>query len=402
MTAPTVGGDLSHRHSDVMSWNKTDPPITIDQMIEREKVVTLDQGREILATTEPLAFVDFTTGDQIRFRVEDDWNSDVESLHGTDPVNVFMTTTSGQNDGHEYRLTLDALHQATTTFGLGKGLVDRSPGHLTEDQLNYWFRTGLTNRNLQLMVMGTDQLGSAITRDSVEPFSNLRLLDKTLEVIERRHPGMQIYVDRNKLTHSLRLTHLQLIMPGLGRVIEGTGEAEDRWWGGLQWTNSMTAEAKTEINAYMFRQRCTNGYIDTLGDGGTWSRKSGGQDMDSVLSWAEGAIEEAIGSYDGIFERVQGLVGMTLDPNTVNQTAADMFEQYRIPAAARTRIINNLVENDQMTMYALTNAVTQAANGAVGTAEQQRLMRTGGDVIRHADRCDGCHRILPDGTHEDH
>lgn len=399
MTAPTIGGDLSHTATDVMSWSKTDPPITIEQMIERQKVVTLDQGREILGTTEPLAFVDFTTGDQVRFRVEDGWNENVSQLHGTEPVNVFVNLTSGQNDGTEYRLTLDALHQATTTFGMGKGYVDRAPAYLTEDALNYWFRSGL-DKELQLMVMGADQLGSAITRNSVEPFSNLALLDKALEVIERRYPGSSVYVDRNKLTHSLRLTHLQLILPDVGRLIEGTGEVDDRWWGGLQISNSMTAEAKTQIEAFMFRQRCTNGYIDMLGESGTWSRKTGGQEMASVLGWAEQAVEEAIGSYDGIFERVQGLVRMPLDPNTVGQTATDLFEQYRIPAAARTRIMNNLVENDQLNMYALTNAVTMAANGAVGTAEQQRLMRTGGDVIRHADRCGGCHRILPDGTHD--
>lgn len=398
MTAPTVGDAMSRVATDVMSWNPTDPPITIEQMLERQKVVTLEEGREILATTEPLAYVDFETGEHVRFRVEDDWNTNVAELHGTDPVNVFMSI-GPQGASHEYRLTLDALHQATTTFGMGKGYVDRAPGHLTEDALNYWFRGGL-DKSLQLMVMGADQIGAAVTRNSVEPFSNLALLDKALEVVEQRHPGSRVYVDRNKLAHSLRLTHLQLILPDVARLIEGTGEVDDRWWGGLQITNSMTAEAQTSVESFMFRQRCTNGYIDTLGEGGTWSRKSGGQDMGSVLQWAEQAVNDAIGSFDGIFERVQGLVEMRLDPGTVEQTATDLFERYRIPAAARTRIINNLVETDQLTMYALTNAVTMAANGAVSTAEQQRLMRTGGDVIQHAERCTGCHRVLPDGTHD--
>ncbi len=401
MTAPTIGGDLSHTAHDVMSWNPTDPPITIEQMLERNKVVTLDQGRDILATTEPLAYVNFETGPQVRFRVEEGWNADVAQLHGTEPVNAFVNLTGGQNDGTEYQLTLDALQQAAGQFGMGKGLVERTPGHLTEDMLNYWFRTGM-DKNLQLMVIGADQLGSAFTRDSVSPFSNLRVLDKALEVIERRHPGVSVYIDRNKLTHSLRLTHMQLILPDVGRVIEGTNEVDDRWWGGLQWTNSMTAEKQSAWEAFMFRQRCTNGYIDVLGEGGVWSRKSNGQEEEAVLAWAETAVDEALGHFDGIFDRVQALVGMTIDPNNVGATANDLFEQYRIPTGARQRIIANLVESNQLTMYALTNAVTQAANGAVGTAEQQRLMRTGGDVIRHADRCGGCHRILPDGTHEDH
>ena len=399
MTAATVGGDLSHTAHDVMSWGPSDPPITIEQMLERNKLVTLDQGREILATTEPLAYVNFETGDQVRFRVQDGWNSDLASKHGTEPVDAFVTFSAGLNDGREYQLSLDALHQAAGQFGYGKGLAERSPGFLLEDQLNYWFRTGL-DKSLQLMVIGEDQLGSAFTRDSVQPFSNLEILDKALEVIERKHPGASVYVDRNKLTHSLRLTHLQLVLPDVARLIEGSGEVDDRWWGGLQWTNSMTAEKQSAWEAFMFRQRCTNGYIDVLGEGGVWSRKSNGQDRDAVLAWAETAVDEALGHFDGIFERVQGLVGMAIDPNNVGATANDLFEQYRIPTAARQRIIANLVETDQLTMYSLTNAVTQAANGAVGTAEQQRLMRTGGDVIRHADRCGGCHRILPDGVHD--
>lgn len=397
MTAPTQ--DRSHIATDVMSWNRTDPPITIEQMLDRDKLITLDQAREVLGRTEPLAYVNFETGDKVRFRIEDGWNEDVATLHGTEPVSAFVNLTEGQNDGREFQLTLDALQQAAGQFGMGKGLVERTPGHLTEDMLNYWFRTGL-DKSLQLMVMGNDQLGSAFTRDSVQPFSNLAILDKALEVIERRHPGVSVYVDRNKLTHSLRLTHLQLVLPDVARIIEGTNEVDDRWWGGLQWTNSMTAEKQSAFEAFMFRQRCTNGYIDVLGDGGVWSRKSNGQEQEAVLAWAETAVDEALGHFDGIFDRVQSLVGMRIDPNNVSATANDMFEQYRIPTAARQRIINNLVENDQLTMYALTNAVTMAANGAVGTAEQQRLMRTGGDVIRHADRCDGCHRILPDGTHE--
>lgn len=385
--------------TDVMSWSPTDPPITVDQMIDRGKLLTLDQGREFLATTEPLAYVNFETGDQVRFRVEEDWNADLSQLHGTQPVNAYVSLTAGQNDSHEYQLSLDALHQAAGQFGMGKGLVERNPGHLTEDMLNWWFRTGLM-KNLQLMVIGGDQLGSAFTRDSVQPFSNLTMLDRALEVIERRHPGISVYLDANKLTHSLRLTHLQLVLPDVARMIEGTNEVDDRWWGGLQWTNSLTAEKQSAWEAFMFRQRCTNGYIDVLADGGVWSRKSSGQEQEAVLAWAETAVDDALGHFDGIFERVQSLVHMQIDPNNVGATATDLFDQYRIPTAARQRIMNNLVENDQLTMYALTNAVTQAANGAVSSAEQQRLMRTGGDVIRHADRCNGCHRILPDGTHE--
>jgi hypothetical protein len=379
-----------------MSWNATDPPITVEQMIERNKLVTLDQGREILASTEPVAFTSFETGENIRFRVGDDWNENIAAQHGTEALDVFMSI-GPEGASHEYQLSLDALHQAAKVPGIGSGYLERCPADLVEDQLNYWFRTGL-DKNLKLMLMGTEQLGVGITRESVEPFSNLQLLDKALEVIERRYPGASVYVDRSKLSHSLRNTHLQLVLPDVGRIIQDTGEVDDRWWGGLQISNSMTAEKQTMVDAFMFRQRCTNGYIDVQGEHGKWSRKSNGQDMESVLAWAELAVEEAVGAYDGIFDRVQSLVGLRLDPGTVSETAADLFAQQRIPGADQQRIVQNLVENDQLTMYHLTNAVTEAANSALGSGAQQRLMRAGGEVIRHAERCDGCHRMLPDGV----
>jgi hypothetical protein len=402
MTAPTVGGDTTHVTGDVMSWNPNDPPITIEQMIERGKLITLDQGREVLQATEPLAYVGFETGERVRFRVEDGWNNHLDQLTSVDEVPAFVTlggdVTGG---GTEYQLTLDALKQAAGQFGYGTGLVDRTPGHLLEDNLNWWFRTGL-DKQLQLMVVGDGQVGSAFTRESVTPFSNLAILDKMLEVVDRHYPGMTVFVDRNKLSHSLRLTHLQLVLPELAREIDGTGEVDDRWWAGMQLTNSMTAEKQTEMAAFMFRQRCTNGYIDVLGDEGTWSRKTNGQEMGGVLAWAESAVEDAIGHYDGMWNRVQSLVGMEINPGNLGATATDLFERYRIPTAARKRIIDRLVETDQLTMYALTNAVTEAANGAVGVGEQQRLMRTGGDVIRHAERCDSCHRAIPDGVDHGH
>jgi hypothetical protein len=59
-----------------------------------------------------------------------------------------------------------------------------------------------------------------------------------------------------------------------------------------------------------------------------------------------------------------------------------------------------MVDNDQLNMYAVMNAITQAANRADVPQEQVRtLMEIGGDLpraIHH--RCDGCHRMLPEAV----
>lgn len=397
MTVPTIGA-TSVVSGDLMP-GPNDAPITIENMIERGKVLTLEDARRVLSTTEPLAHLDFETGDQVSFRVEDGWNNDVKLMHGTDPVEVYVNITSGQNDGREYRLTLDALHQATTACGLGKGYIDRAPAFLTEQALEYWFRTGL-DRDFRLHVIGEDQLGMAMTRDTVEPFSNLALLDAMLERIEAAHPGARVYVDRNKMSHSLRLTHLQLILPDLARTMTDTGEVMDQWWGGVQLTNSMTAEAKTAATGFLFRQRCTNGMIDVAPADSEWNRRQNGQDEGNVLAWARQTIDEILGHLDHSFDKIQETVSQPVDD--LETLVEDMFTQYRVPVPAQRRITDLLAAGDDISMYWLTQAVTQAANGDVPTSQQQLLMAAGGDIAHHAARCDSCHRMLPEGAELDH
>jgi len=72
-----------------------------------------------------------------------------------------------------------------------------------------------------------------------------------------------------------------------------------------------------------------------------------------------------------------------------------VFDQFRLPARSRSRVIDGLVESDDLSMYAVLNAVTQAANDAENPEEAQVLMSTGGDLAQHSERCDNCHRIMP-------
>lgn len=381
---------------DVMNMSGSGRGITAEQMIERGKLITLDRGRELLRTTEPLAFIDFQTGDSVRFRVEDEWHQDLDTKHGTEPVNAWMSISHGMNDGVEYQLSKDAVLEATGVVGMGKAYVARAPGFLTQDALNYWYRGGI-DRELRLMVVGENQLGAALTRGTVQPFSNLDLLERSLGAVEARFPGLPIYLDGTKFVHSLRKTFLQLVIPGLGHEMVDTGDAGDLWWGGLQVGNSQTAEIQTQISGFLYRVLCTNGMIDVGATSDSWSRRSGGQNEEDVYAWAAEAVDSVLGGLEHSFDAVQSLATMPLE-GEVGTAARDVFEQHRVPMRARERIINQLVEEDNLTMYGLMNAITAAANGDVRPEEAQLLMSTGGQLVHHAVRCDSCHRILPDGV----
>jgi len=369
--------------------------ITVSDM--RAKLLTLDEVHDQLGRSEPLATHNFTVGDAVRFTIDDDWHHQVPELDGTDPVKA--TVELGHGPGRvEHRLTKDALLEATSVCGISKTYAARCPGPLLQPHLNYWFREGLAtkagHRDYQLLSAGGN--GAAITRSSIVPFSNLRLLDEAVDGI-RKHfgAGTEILADY-KFTHSLRRTHLRLIVPATNREITGTGTDDDTWCLGLQLKNSLTGELRTSIDGYLFRWVCTNGAIDTHATSGAWTRRGQGAE-DEVYEWARSAVDEVLGGLEGSLDAVQEMVTIPIEGH-VNDVLRDVFEYYRVPLPERARIIEALIEaGGPITMYTVMAAITQVANDtSMDPAHVENLLRMGGDLPHAAtSRCDACQRLLP-------
>lgn len=367
--------------------------ITVETM--RPKLHDLDYVRTVLAATEPLSTVNFTVGDAVRFTVEPGWQIAADGRAGTDPVNAFLHVGKGPGV-HDYPLSLDALLEATSVCGLTKTYARRCPGELLTPQLNYWFREGLIGRPIrdyQLLLAGG--LGAAITRASIVPFSNLRLLEQALDGVEARYGKGEVLVDY-KLTHTLRRTHLRLIVPEHQRVIAGTGTADDTWSVGLQIRNSLIGEERTSIDGYLFRWWCTNGAIDTHATSGVWSRRGGAPEAE-VYEWARSAVDDVLGGLEPALDAVQAMVDIPID-GQANDVLRDVFEHYRVPLPERAKIIERMVEaGGDLNMYTVMNAITAVANDSQMEAGHiENLLRMGGDLPHAASsRCEACRRLLP-------
>lgn len=362
--------------------------VVVDDM--KEKLLTLDQVREKLSVTEPLGAVTFPVGETIRFQIDQAWNHGVEAKAGTDRVDAYVSV-GVPGASTEFQLTKDSLLEATSICGIPKGYATRTPARLIEPQLNYWFREGLAGKEYKLLSVG-DDLGAAFTRATVSPFSNLRLLDQALDGIESYYGAGEVLADY-KFTHTLRRTAMRLIVPERERVIQNTGTDNDTWSVGLQVANSLIGDSQTEINGYLFRWWCTNGAIDTLSTSGTWSRRTGGQG-DEVYDWAREAVDNVLGGLEHALDAVQSLTEIPIVGETT-EVLRDVFQQYRIPVPEREAIINNMLNEENLTMYSLMQAVTQAANGTgVDPAHVEALMRAGGDLPHSvAERCEACRRL---------
>ncbi len=368
--------------------------ITVEQM--RDKLHPIERIHQVLAATEPLSTVGFSLGDTIRFAVDPGWHHGLDAKLGTEPVDAEILIGTGPA-ATAFTLTKDALLEATSVIGLHKTYASRCPAELLTPALNYWFREGLTAkgtaiRDYQLLVAGGH--GAALTRGSIVPFSNLRLLDEVLAGIRARYGDVEVLADY-KFAHTLRKTHVRLIVVDERRTMTGTGVADDTWSVGVQFKNSLIGEDKTSIDGYLFRYWCTNGATDCRASTGAWTRR-GGREAD-VYEWARGAVDAVLGGLEGSLDAVQHLTDVPIE-GQANDVLRDVFEHYRVPLAERTRIIENIVDatGGPLTMYTVMAAITQVANdSSLPAAHVDNLLRMGGDLPHAADsRCGQCRRML--------
>jgi hypothetical protein len=259
-----------------------------------------------------------------------------------------------------------------------------SPGHLVEYNLNYWYRDCPTPSAYQLITFG--DLATAVTKETITPYSNLRLLEEVLGGIDQKYGVGEVLVDY-KFHHSLTGTHMRLIVPEKRRVITDTGVDDDTWSVGLEINNSLTGDGFTEIIGYLFRWWCTNGQT-TIHDGTRWNRKKKNTETD-VYAWARDSVDAILGGLEGELDQVQESVEMDLTGN-FDVMAANVFKKYSIPLAQQKSIRHRLVDEGSFTMYHLTQAITATANdSSLKPHEVSRLLRAGGDLPhQHTALCD--------------
>jgi len=356
--------------------------ITADEV--RDKLLPLDTVRERLSQTEPVTGVTFAMNSPesvgATFALDEGWAANT-SLAEEAPVNG--TVRIGPET---YRLTKGALLEMTSALNITKKYAQKCPAPLLVPHINHWCRT--EDREVKALVV-PDTTGEhaglvrAFTKASIEPFSNLRFLDRAIESIEEKYgAGSEVLVDY-KFHHDFERTRLRLVVPDHVRSIrEG-----DNWSAGVQIANSLIGASPTSLKGYMFRWWCTNGCITTRAESGSWNRRRGGQG-EEVYEWARHAVDEILGGLEHEFEQVEIMANTAVREDDLNDVLADVFERYRVPLAAREHVIEEMVNSDDLTMYGIMQAVTQAANnvelngGDLPDHMAERLMTVGGDLPR--------------------
>lgn len=362
------------------------PAIRVDDM--RDKLYTLDMVRNRLATTEPLNSHPFNAGKDVRFRLMEGWNDQLEARKPTDLVDAYVTL-GPEGAGTEFQLTKEAVLESSAAIGLSKAYVSRSPSHLTQKDLNFWYENGFPGGS-EFQLLTTGDTAAALVKKTLTPFSNLQIMDNVLAGIARKYGIGEVLADY-KMEHSLTGTTVRLIVPESRRALADTGTADDVWSTGVTFHNSITGDTQTEISGYLFRWYCTNGNT-CVHNAGTWSRKSNGQTPEEVYAWAQRSVDDILGGLEGALDDVQATVyEESANWQDFAAMAQMVFDRYGVVSKHRGLILEHLqAGNDPYTMYSLMQAITFIANeSGMKPAHVEKLLRIGGDLPHvHSAPCD--------------
>jgi hypothetical protein len=356
--------------------------VAFDKM--KDKLLTLDQVQEKIASTEPLGQTLVTNLNEVTFAFEPTWAIGLEDKPDTEVIEATVTI-----DGEEHPLTKEAALQVGAEFGYTGKLASVTPSWLLEQNLNYWWNAGMGDKEFNVLSTGDNQAVAALTRPTIQPFSNALLVERTIDAIQDRYGrDTEIFADY-KFNHSLTRTDIRFIIPDAIRHISGGGMTDvpsgerDEWAGGVHLTNSLIGKSQTKLETYLFRWWCTNGATTTMENvGQVFSRRGDHGDLD-VYAWAQAAVDDVLGGFEDQFDLIQALTNLNLGSNT-GEVVAEIFDTFRVPVTQRRHVLNILEDVErtpELNMYVVMNAITQTANEP-GLSEDRidKILRIGGAV----------------------
>jgi len=370
--------------------------VGLDTMVEGGQLLTLDAARDKLRDTEPLNQHTFQLGDGVEFQLGSGWALGADGA----PADAYLVTPGGVR----YQLTKQAMMEAAAFPGIPRKYGQRLRPSNLQDDVNWHYQHGMGEGEFKILAQdreGQDPLALAMCRGTIQPFSNLELLDSVIAGAQE-HLGKaadEVLVDA-KFNHDLERTNLRLVFPGASRVITGTRVPDDAWSTGIQFQNSQIGIKQTRVDGYLFRYWCTNGCTDTLATAGALKRRSV-SDPDQAYEWARRSVEEVLGGLEHTLDAVQALTEASLGQGEVVRVLSDLYARHHVPVAQQNIITGAVADlTGNITMYDIMQEITRTANRQdLSPRVIAGLMSLGGHVTHGSARCNSdapCGRLLPD------
>lgn len=376
-------------------------PVPFDA--EAAGMLTVAGARKEFAATEPLGTVTFWTGDP---GVEVIYGKGWSEAEPGEAAPAWLLLP----DGNCYQLTRQAADMLGSTAKANKKFQAFIPSELLSKIVTWALREGLAERELKMLLAGEGEdnsghpapLAVAQTRATVEPFSNLRLLDIVLLAARAKlgDDAADSAVVDYKFFHDFEHTSFRVVFPAA--VWPLNGDPDDPWFYGVEVINSLTGARQTELAGYLFRGASTVGIPDVEHASGGFNRR--GSAPDDVYGWAAESVQEIFGHLDDAFRGLAKLTSQVVD-DEYGSVLRQFFKESPVAAELKLRILADLEDSPQeLTMFDLAHAAGKAANAEGASWREVRSLQLLAGHILHqgGGMCDGslpggCRRILPAG-----
>jgi hypothetical protein len=376
-------------------------------------MLPVSAARARLAETEPLLGVPFTTRELgTEVVIGKGWFEREPVQHAP----VWLTLPGG----YTAQLTRQATDQLASLCKANKKFQEFIPTGILEAIVNYGLREGLQKKNgdgldLQLLVsgMGTGlarndglapdevPLAVAATRATVQPFSNLSLLDAVLLSARAKfgHAVAERALVDYKFFNDLEHTSFRVIFPDVQQVV---ASAADAWCYGVEVSNSAIGSYQTEVAGYLFRFSTTGGITDLESQAGGFQRRD--STPEQAYAWAAEACGEIFDHAEDAFDGVRTLQDSDVDDD-LGTVMPQLYRDSPVSKELKLRISEELANCDErVTMLHVADAASVAANDPEASWRDVRslldlagtVLHQGGGMCR-GQLAGGCRRLLQPG-----
>jgi hypothetical protein len=379
-----------------------------------DDLLTLAEAREEFAKTEPLASVSFGTDPEYSATERqvaifgEKWVASAargadDKFIQTEPVQAWLEVPA--LEGQRFQLTFQAARELGSTCRIPQDLQVSIPSEQQQGLVNWFLAEGLGIRRLKLLLAGTgeDEHGDPVplvvaqTRDTVQPFSNLALLDQVLAVVADKFGPQAAARAMVHFTmyHDLERTNFAVVVPEASRAVAG-----DDWAPGIEVTNSCIGLKQTTVTGLALREESSAVVLDAAHSAGGFRRLK--STPEQAYEWTGEASQDVLRAMDVTWANVAELATMATGDH-VNTFVESLCAEFRIP--------NNLVEKvttvleeypGELTMYTLATMFARVANmDELSWRAVEQLTTMAGHLVHSLGaRCTAgrpCYRALPPG-----
>lgn len=363
------------------------------------KVVSFSEVRTILERTEPIVeHVLETDGtSNVKVEVPEEWNHDLKSLDDSTLISATISFNGGEG---KYRLTKRAMLTLLHLIGISDRYAFKSPGHLIEPQINYWFKHEGVGTASTIKLLTKDSYAVAFMNTNSPVVSNLAVLDQIRKYFKQSPEDPKLYVDPHVVNNFME-TDFRIILPKVQFQVQtyrnGVMEV-DKWHYGVHVTNSLMAYSAKPltISGFMVEQKNLVGILPEYSQVNNYVR-SVFTDMADVRGWVHSTLDQVFAILPSEAELIKHMAEHGLQ-GKVGSITSDIFRSMKIHRKVQEQALDSLTELGDMTsyglMYSIAKAVAPTSKVKFLPKVVNHVQRVAGSLpMRTEDICDGCGRL---------